>query len=54
MAIYIKCYKCGDDLDEPGGILLGPPEPAFIVKKYHLCGDCYDSVLEWILFDEEK
>ncbi len=38
--LKIDCDSCGNELEEPGAILLGPPA-AGIVHKYHLCVDCF-------------
>ena len=47
MAIQPKCSACGEELDEPGAILIGPPEGE-IARKSHLCTVCYDEVETWI------
>ncbi len=46
MAIKPVCDKCGKELLEFGGILLGPPDKAGKVKKYHLCVLCYLKVVK--------
>jgi len=43
MAIKPKCDKCGQELKEFGGILLSPPKGR-IVKKFHLCKNCYREI----------
>jgi hypothetical protein len=45
MSIKPKCNKCGKELDDFGGILLGPPDKNSDVKKHHLCIDCYKKVV---------
>jgi len=40
MAIKPKCDKCKKELKEFGGILLSPPKKN-MVKKFHLCKQCY-------------
>jgi DNA-directed RNA polymerase subunit RPC12/RpoP len=46
MPIKPKCDKCGKELDEFGGILLGPPDEDSNVKKYHLCIDCHKKIID--------
>lgn len=46
--IRAKCAACGKELDEPGGILFGPPEANENVRKRHLCLVCY-AVVETIV-----
>ena len=43
MAIKPKCDKCRKELNEFGGILLSPPKKN-IVKKFHLCIECYKEI----------
>ena len=53
--ISVKCEACGEELTEPGGILISPP----ITKKFgevltemhfktHLCVKCYNEVCLWV------
>ena len=46
MAIKPKCDKCGKELEEFGGILLSPPNDDNLVKKFHLCQECYNAILK--------
>lgn len=49
MSLTIKCARCPRTLDEPGGLLFGPPDwPFGKVDKYHLCRNCYFAVQEFI------
>jgi len=43
MAIRPKCDMCKKELKEFGGILLSPPKKN-IVKKFHLCVECYKKI----------
>ena len=45
MAIKPTCDKCKKELDDFGGILLSPPDENNKVKKYHLCKDCYNEII---------
>jgi len=45
MAIKPKCYNCKKELVEFGAILFGPPNKKDVVKKFHLCRQCYRKVL---------
>ena len=40
----IHCDRCGTKLDEPGAILLSPPDDAGMVRKFHLCRPCYGAI----------
>lgn len=47
MSISPVCDNCGHELDEPGGILVSPPQvelPGNGVYKDHLCVKCYGLV----------
>lgn len=46
MAIQPKCDKCKNELTEFGGILLSPPENN-LVRKFHLCKECYNSIVDF-------
>ena len=49
--IKVECDRCGDELDEPGALLFGPPVGCFgqeEVAKLHLCILCADVVLDEI------
>ncbi len=46
MAISPKCSKCSNELDEPGGILLSPPDNENKAKKYHLCVQCFNKIIK--------
>lgn len=48
MTIEIKCYLCGDELEEQGALILSPPfteeETTMYVgkvDKYHICKRCW-------------
>ncbi|MEI6627542.1 MAG: hypothetical protein WCL61_03020 [bacterium] len=43
MAIKPICDKCKKELTEFGGILLSPPKEN-MVKKFHLCQECYNKI----------
>ncbi len=49
MAIQPKCDKCKKELKEFGAILLSPPDDNDLVKKFHLCRECYTQVLEGVI-----
>lgn len=44
MAITPKCAQCGEELQDFGAILLGPPDDTGAVQKFHLCKSCYNEV----------
>lgn len=44
MAINPVCDKCKNELTEFGAILLSPPDEKGMVKKMHLCRECYNQL----------
>ncbi len=44
MPIKPTCDKCGEELQDFGGILLSPPDSKGMVKKFHLCIKCYEKM----------
>ena len=44
--IQVVCFKCNKELNEPGGLLLSPPDKSGRVYKKHLCITCYDQLFE--------
>ncbi len=45
MAIEVICIRCGEELDEPGGLIFGPPDALDgRTVKLHLCVGCYSLV----------
>ena len=48
MAIQPQCDKCKKELTEFGAILLSPPDVKNMVRKFHLCKECYQKMTtEW-------
>jgi hypothetical protein len=45
MAIKPRCDDCGQELQEFGAILLGPPDKNNKVKKLHICQACYQKIV---------
>lgn len=43
-----KCKRCKEELDEPGAILLSPPDEDDQCDKIHLCKKCYKEVMKGI------
>lgn len=43
MSIKVICMRCSRALTKPGAILLSPPMLKSLVKKDHLCSDCYNT-----------
>jgi hypothetical protein len=37
---------CGNELNDFGAILLGPPNEEQEVKKIHLCKSCYEKIIK--------
>ena len=46
MTIKPTCNKCKKELEDFGGILLSPPDSDEMVKKYHLCKECYEKLIK--------
>ena len=46
MAINPICDKCKKDLGEFGALLFSPPDEKNYVKKFHLCKNCYNSLVQ--------
>lgn len=40
------CDKCKKELMKFGGILLSPPDENGMVKKFHLCEECYEDIVK--------
>jgi hypothetical protein len=45
MSIKLICDKCKQELSDFGGILLSPPDKDGMVKKWHLCKECYEEII---------
>lgn len=48
MAITPLCDKCHNELNDYGAILLSPPDSDSMVKKLHLCKNCYQQIITGI------
>jgi hypothetical protein len=46
MAIKPICDICKNELNDFGAILFSPPDAENNVKKFHICKDCYNKLLE--------
>lgn len=42
MPIAVVCVSCRKELDEPGGVILSPPDEMQRVTKYHACVKCFE------------
>lgn len=50
MSLEILCDRCGAPLDEPGGLIFGPPNMVDqYCEKLHVCEPCYRYVREVVL-----
>lgn len=47
MSISPECARCGNELDEPGGLLFGVPSMGTVTKT-HLCPACTNAVMLFI------
>ncbi|MFA6269556.1 MAG: hypothetical protein WCW13_04780 [archaeon] len=41
MSINPICDKCKKELKDFGGILFSPPNEEGVVRKWHICKECY-------------
>jgi len=48
MAIPPICASCKEEIFNYAALLLGPPTRESMVKKDHLCGKCYNKVIDSI------
>ena len=46
MAIKPICNKCKKELKKFGAILFSPPDKKGKVKKFHICENCYKSIIK--------
>lgn len=44
MSIRPICDFCKKELRDFGGILFSPPDKRSMVKKYHVCKNCYNNL----------
>jgi len=49
MAIKPICFDCGNELKEPGGILLSSPNAQGLINEYHLCKECSEFIIDLLL-----
>jgi hypothetical protein len=50
--LELRCDVCGRELQKPGALIFSPPtQEAWIVEKYHVCADCWPTVVA--LFKDE-
>ncbi len=40
MALKVGCVMCGNELQEPGAILIASPTDVGLCAKYHICIKC--------------
>ena len=48
MPIKPICDKCKNELNDYGALLFSPPNLDNDVKKYHICKDCYNKIINTI------
>lgn len=44
MAIKPTCNRCKKELNDFGAILLSPPDKNEMVRKFHICKECYSQL----------
>lgn len=45
MALHINCDICEEELNEPGAIILDPPDSDDCVYKMHICKKCWHRLM---------
>jgi hypothetical protein len=43
-----RCDKCGENLTAFGALAFSPPDERDMVRKYHLCVECFARLEEWL------
>lgn len=43
MAVKVKCEICKRELDQPGAIVISPPDEDGVVQHHNVCKDCYEG-----------
>lgn len=46
--IKVYCSMCKTELKKSGALIFSPPNLMNMVRKYHLCRECWDKVREMI------
>lgn len=49
MSLLVHCDRCPDELLQPGGLLLGPPDAEGRCEKLHLCISCWAIIRKQVL-----
>lgn len=47
VSIQVNCNRCGDELDDPGALVFGPPLWGIKVQKRHVCMKCWPKLMRW-------
>lgn len=47
LTINIKCFTCGDELQEQGALVFTPPNEFDECEKIHLCNRCWELSYEY-------
>ena len=42
--LHFNCDRCGKPIEKPGALLFSPPQ-SDLVKKHHICTECYDQIV---------
>ena len=53
--LELKCDICHNKLQNPGALIFSPPTmEAWIVEKYHICPNCWPTVMALLKTDERE
>jgi hypothetical protein len=48
--LHFNCDKCDHPINQPAALLFSPPvDDGFHVKKYHICIECYEKIVNEFL-----
>lgn len=45
IGLLFNCERCGEPIELAAALLFSPPSGE-IVRKHHLCGNCYQSIVQ--------
>lgn len=46
--LTIRCSRCPNTLSRQGALVFGPPNIIGQTYKFHICGDCWQELRDWI------
>lgn len=52
--LRIDCFRCKNELDEPGALIFNPPNKYDEVIKFHICRWCWSTVRKSLFVENDK